>query len=215
MIEYFVTGTDTDAGKTYVTSALARRARELGHKVLAFKPVETGCAGGALGADQQALARAAGGWQTGALLGLYRFALPAAPLVAASAEGALIDLGAVVDLVRRATAESLSSVVLVEGAGGWRVPITDDQDMGGLALRLGFPVVLVARAGLGTINHTLLSLEAIARDGARCAGVVLSRRPADDEAAAESNREQIARRWSGRILVFADDPASLDPLLAG
>jgi len=75
---YFITGTDTNVGKTYVTCALARRARELGHTVFAFKPIETGCAvthDGCLGADQELLADAAGDWQRGVFRALYRFAL--------------------------------------------------------------------------------------------------------------------------------------------
>jgi dethiobiotin synthetase len=218
LIGYFVTGTDTGVGKTFVTAAIAQRACGAGHKVLAYKPIETGCTRGAdaeyVGADQEALALAAGNWQTGALRGLYRFGLPASPLVAAAAEQASIDVLAVIEAVQRGVAGSGASVVLVEGAGGWRVPITRACDMGGLALALGFPVILVARAGLGTINHTVLSLEAIERDGATCAGVVLARRPDDDVAAAESNRDQVQHRWSGPVEIFGGDPAALDRFLS-
>jgi dethiobiotin synthetase len=93
-------------------------------------------------------------------------------------------------------------LVLVEGAGGWRVPITPNADMGVLAKLLGFPVLVVARAGLGTINHSLLTIEAITRDGCAVAGVVLSKLPSDDLALAESNREQIQRRWDGTVVVY-------------
>jgi dethiobiotin synthetase len=210
----FVTGTDTNAGKTYVSCALARRATALGHKVLAFKPIETGCEptpSGLLGADQELLAAAAGDWQTGALRGVFRFPLAAAPLVAAEATGSSIDL----DLIERTFRQgvSLSSWNLVEGAGGWRVPITATADMSTLAQRLRLPVVLVARAGLGTINHSLLSLEAIERDGLRVAGLVLSQRESDDPDMTLSNRAQIQRRWSGPIFILSADPSVLDPMV--
>jgi dethiobiotin synthetase len=210
----FVTGTDTNVGKTYVSCALARRATYLGHKVFAFKPIETGCEptpSGLRGADQELLAAAAGDWQIGALRGVCRFPLPAAPLVAAEAAGSSIDL----DLIERTFRQgaSLSTWIVVEGAGGWRVPITATADMAALAQRLGLPVVVVARAGLGTINHSLLSLEAIERDGLRVAGLVLSQRTSDDPAMTVSNRAQIQRRWPGPIFIFSTDPSVLDPLL--
>src|SRR5207244_2613618 len=109
------TGTDTNAGKTYVSCALARRAVALGHKVLAFKPIETGCPGdGDLwGEDQERLAEAAGNWQTGVLRGIYRFPLPAAPLVAAEATGAAIDLGLVEQTARIGFTSSKASLLLV------------------------------------------------------------------------------------------------------
>jgi dethiobiotin synthetase len=210
VIRYFVTGTDTDAGKTHVGCALARRARLRGHRVFAWKPIETGC--GPLGPDQEALAMAAGDWQQGLLRGIYRFALPAAPWVAAQAEAAAVDLERIAAVF--AEGAQGATVAMVEGAGGWRVPITEDADMGTLASRLGLPVIVVGRAGLGTINHTLLTTEAIERDGAAIRAVVLSMRPSDDAGAAESNRAQIERRWGGRVVVLGQDPAVLDELLA-
>jgi dethiobiotin synthetase len=200
---YFVTGTDTGVGKTFVTAALARRARELGQKVFAFKPIETGCEaveGVLVGADQQILVAAAGDWQRGALAGCYRFRLPAAPLVAAEAEGAAIQMSQVQAALDAGTVQA--DLVLVEGAGGWRVPVTVTEDMAGLAALCALPVLVVARAGLGTINHTLLTVEAIERDGLRVAAVVLSRRPDEDEGFAGSNARQISRAWRGTVHVF-------------
>ena len=213
---YFITGTDTNVGKTYVTCTLARRARELGQRVFAFKPIETGCSpgpdGGLVGADQELLAGAAGGWQQHDLRGVYRFPMPAAPLVAAEAIVSSIDLGVVVRTARRGS-ESGPTLTLVEGAGGWRVPITPTADMSALARELALPVVVVARAGLGTINHSLLTLEAVARDGLQVAALVLSQRGDDDPTFVESNREQIKRRWPGRILILASSPSPLDALV--
>jgi dethiobiotin synthetase len=214
---YFVTGTDTDVGKTYVAAALARRGRANGHRVFAFKPVETGCVAGAdgelVGADQELLAIAAGDWQRGPLRGVYRFPLPAAPFVAARQAGRTIDLALLERTARDGTGQSQSSLTIVEGAGGWRVPITPDSDMSTLASSLSLPVLVVARARLGTINHTLLTLEAIERDGLRSAAVVLSQRQEDDVEAALSNRDEIQRRWRGDVLILQSDPSVLDRLL--
>jgi dethiobiotin synthetase len=209
---YFVTGTDTGVGKTYVAAALAVRARQRrpDQRVLAFKPVETGCTG-AFGEDQQALALAAGNWQQGPLRGLYQFKQPAAPLVAASAESRTIDIASILETFRDGRAGT--SLALVEGAGGWRVPITASVDMAELARRIDVPVIVVGRASLGTINHSLLTIEAVERDGCTVAALVLSQRPDDDPTFAASNAEQIGRRWPGRIVVLGSDPAVLDCLL--
>jgi dethiobiotin synthetase len=213
MKRYFVTGTDTGAGKTFVTAAIARRSRVLGKKVFGFKPIETGCElveGRLVGADQEIVTAAAGGWQTGEQRGVYQLVRPLAPLVAAQAESKTIDLARIVEV---ATSVPDVDVLLVEGAGGWRVPITESDDMSALARRLGARVVIAARAALGTINHSLLTIEAVERDGCEVAAVVLSRRPDDELEHAQSNAEQIRRRWNGSVLVFDIDESVLDALL--
>jgi dethiobiotin synthetase len=210
---FFVTGTDTGVGKTFVTVGLARRARELGRRVFAFKPIETGCRlveGRLLGDDQEALCKAAGNWQRDALRGVYQFARPVAPLVAAQEQGASIDVDTILRALERGAQEV--DLCLVEGAGGWRVPVTLDLDMGALARRIGLPVVLVGRAGLGTINHCLLSIEAIVRDGCRLRAVVLSRKPQDAGALVDSNAKEIRRRWSGDVVVTTGRDRALDQL---
>jgi len=205
-VRLFVTGTDTGVGKTTVSVAIARRARQLGLRVFACKPIETGC--GDLGDDQEALAVAAGNWQRGPERGLYRFPLPAAPLVA-DPDGT-IDVDRVVAATRRTDV----GLVLVEGAGGWRVPITPTVGMSQLAQKLGDPVLVVARAGLGTINHSLLTLEAIERDGCQVAALVLSQRPEDDADFTRSNQEQIGRLWKGPIYIHETEATWFDSLLS-
>jgi dethiobiotin synthetase len=196
----FVTGTDTGVGKTFVSCALIRAARGAGHRVFAFKPIETGCPASEPGEDQRALAAASGD----VLRGTYRLKLPAAPWVAAQAEGVEIALDRVgADLV----SASAFDRVLVEAAGGWRVPITRTADTADLARLCGLPVLVVARAGLGTINHTLLTVEAIQRDGLHLAGVVLSTRPQDDAEFARSNAEQIRARSEVRVFCLPELPA--------
>lgn len=203
---YFVTGTDTGVGKTHVTAALARCARTGGKKVFAFKPVESGCEainGHLFGADMEALAKAAGDWQHGDLRGVYQLRSPVAPYVAAVEDKVEIDLGRIVRTVKDGAGQA--DVTLVEGAGGWRVPLTSGQDIADLAREVGLPIVVVSRATLGTINHSLLTVEAVERDGCRVAALVLSQRPEESSEFTRSNAEQIARRWKGRILVYQGD----------
>ncbi len=193
----FITGTDTGVGKTFVTCTLARLARARGQRVFAFKPIETGC--NPVAEDQEALCRAAGDWQTGDLRGCYRFLIPAAPVVAATE---VIDLARIDRAIQLGGAQA--EVSLVEGAGGWRVPITKTLDMGGLARHLGFPVILVARAGLGTINHSLLTAQAIEADGCTLDSIVLSLLPSDDLEFARSNLHEIQARTTARVILSPD-----------
>jgi dethiobiotin synthetase len=211
---FFVTGTDTGAGKTFVTAGIARRARALAKKVFGFKPIETGCEmvnGRLVGPDQEIVSSAAGDWQQGELRGLYQLVHPLAPLVASQKESIQIDVDRIV-----AVSKSVSDaeVVLVEGAGGWRVPITEEHDMSELAKRLDAEVVIAARAGLGTINHSLLTIEAVERDGLKVAALILSRRPDEDLEFARSNGDQIRRRWNGgAVIMFDTDPTVFDALI--
>ena len=194
---YFVTGTGTGVGKTFITAALARHAVSVGKRVFAFKPIETGCrrmAGGMVGEDQELLAVAAGNWQQGELRNLYCFERPIAPIAAAKAEAKKIDFQRIEAVFARGSTHA--DLVLVEGAGGWRVPITESEDMSSLARRLELPVVVVALAGLGTINHSVLTVEAVRRDGCEVAMVVLSLRPNEDAEFAAENAAEI-RRLSG------------------
>jgi len=115
-------------------------------------------------------------------------------------------------LIKTTLDSTACDLQLVEGAGGWRVPITATEDMSDLARLVGFPIVLVGRAGLGTINHTLLSLEAISRDGCEVAVVVLSCLPTDSRPFARANAAEIARCWTGCVLLLMDS-SSLDSLL--
>ena len=210
-LRLFVTGTDTGVGKTHVSVGLCAEGVARGWAVFGHKPVETGCR--PVPEDATALATASGGWQVGDALCQYAFDLPAAPLVAARAEQRRIDLDRVIETIAR-HAEG-RHLALVEGAGGWRVPLTESEDMSGLARRLGWPVLIVARAGLGTINHSLLTAEAVAREGCEVRGVVLSRRPDEDAAFTASNRDEIARRLAAPVWVVSDDERLLLDRLLG
>ncbi len=184
----FVTGTDTGCGKTQVACALARAARSGLGRVRVLKPVETGCAASGWPQDARALAEAAGDDAPLEKICPYRLRLAAAPDVAARAEGVAIELRVLEDACADARAES--NLVLVEGAGGLLVPIAPGLDMAGLAAALGLPLVVVARAALGTINHTRLTLEAASARGLHVLGVAISHTTPD---LAEADRRNLDR----------------------
>ena|GEM_PF-557295 len=214
-LRYFVTGTGTGVGKTFVTCSIAKLARGRGLDVVAHKPIETGCpiiGGRRPGEDQQLLHLASSEWlglvdDPEVAFGSYQFEAPLAPSVAAGLEGTTIDLQRIASTLERASmtpAGRSVDVFLVEGAGGWRVPLTETEDMGALARLVGGPVIVVGLATLGTINHSLLTLEAVERDGFAVAALVLSNRPDDDAAMVSRNVLEIERRWKGQVLLIND-----------
>lgn len=196
----FVTGTDTGVGKTVVSCALVRGLRARGIGVAAMKPIETGV-GPAGPLDAFALRDAAGGSDPLADVCPQQFALPAAPSVAAAAESRAVDLEAIAAAFSRLGAGR--ELVVVEGAGGLLVPIADRFGMAELAGRLGLPTLIVARAALGTINHTLLTLEAANRRKLAVIGVVISHAGGVLSEADEANlavlRSELADRLLGEI----------------
>ncbi len=211
----FVTGTDTDAGKTVVSCALIRALRAGGLDIGGMKPIETGV-GEAGPLDGQALQAAAGGGDPLELVCPLRFALPAAPNVAAAAEGRSIEL----DRVREAydALGARHDAMLVEGAGGLLVPVDDRMDMGDLSRWLGLPLVLVARAALGTINHTLLSLAEIERRGLELAAVVVTHSAGPLSEADQANfahlrgvlQTRLGSRYLGEVPPMADGETEAD-----
>jgi dethiobiotin synthetase len=163
----FITGTDTGVGKTWVACRLAEAWAGRGLRVGVFKPAESGAGG-----DAQALLKAAHSRLPLALVRPYAFRRPLAPGLAAAQEGKRVSLARLKrHYVQIAAA---SDRVLVEGAGGLLVPYAPGLDGAGVAKGLRLPVLLVARAGLGTINHSLLSLEAARRRGLRVLAVLLN-----------------------------------------
>jgi dethiobiotin synthase len=181
----FVTGTDTGVGKTVVAAALARAEREAGRGVAYCKPVQTGLAPGEPG-DADFVATAAGVPVTEGL----RLEEALAPAVAAERAGIKIDVEALVSWCRH-QADSVD-VLLVEGAGGLLVPLSDDLTMADLAERLGAEVVIATRPGLGTLNHTALTLEAARARGLPVAGLVVCGWPAEPGVTEVTNLERLA-----------------------
>lgn len=174
MAGLFITGTDTGVGKTVVACALARGLRAAGFDVGVMKPVETGVSGSGP-EDAQALIRAAEVKDELDLVCPIQYAMPAAPEAAAAAE----ELGSPADPTDRisrafSTLSDRHAFMLVEGAGGILVPLDEKTTMADVAKQLGLPILIVARTSLGTINHTLLTLEACDTRGLDVLGVVLS-----------------------------------------
>lgn len=168
---FFVTGTDTGVGKTVVACELLRRLRARGLDAGAMKPAETGV-GPEGPLDALALREASGSGDPLEQICPQQLALPAAPAVAAEVEGRRVDLGAIRYAFAKLAARH--AWMVVEGAGGLLVPLSATVSMADLARDLGLPLIVVARARLGTINHTLLTLEAAAARGLAVAGVVVS-----------------------------------------
>ena len=170
---YFVTGTDTGVGKTRVAVALIHALRARGLRVAAMKPVAAGAAPGTLNEDVVALRAASNVEAPLAELNPYAFDAAIAPHIAAEAAGIRIDIARIVAAHARLAARA--DVVVVEGAGGWRVPLGTDADMADLAAHLGLPVVLVVGLRLGCLNHAMLTAEAVRARGVPWAGWIANR----------------------------------------
>ncbi|HEY7170144.1 MAG TPA: dethiobiotin synthase [Vicinamibacterales bacterium] len=194
----FVTGTDTGVGKTIVSAALVHQFRRRG-PVRYWKPVQTGIEEDDDTATVRRLAacRAEEIFEDG-----VRLPRPLSPHASARLAGVTITID---DILRRIAGQGSPPSWIVEGAGGVLVPLNDRQLMIDLMVRLALPVVVAARSGLGTINHTLLTLEALAARGLTVAGVVMNG-PLDP-----SNRAAI--ETYGHVAVIGELPP-LDPLAA-
>jgi dethiobiotin synthetase len=185
----FVTGTGTGVGKTIVSAALLAAMRAGGEQVRAYKPVVTGLAApsGQWPHDHEMLALAAG--MVAEEVAPVRFGPPVSPHLAASLADRHINS---LDLIAGALTNS-DDILVVEGVGGLLVPLTDDFSVRDLALELGLPLVIVAAPGLGTINHTLLTIEAAKAVGLEVAAVVLTPWPSEPSEMERSNRATITR----------------------
>lgn len=193
---YFITGTDTGVGKTVVTASLAVALRGQGFNVAVMKPVETGCReedGRLVPQDALFLRTASSCTAPLELITPYAFADPLAPAIAAEFAGASIDI----NQIRRCYQALLArhDIVLVEGAGGLLVPLTDRVTMLDMANALDLPLLIVARNVLGVINHTSLTV-AVARTSGTVLGVVLNQTEPDDaDDLSRLTNEQALRRW--------------------
>lgn len=197
----FVTGTDTGVGKTVLTAAVVAALRARGQAATALKPLITGLdepQDPIWPSDDRLLAKVSG--TTPEEVTLRRYGPPVSPHLAAQ----LCDESPDPAELARTVKERLhrDDRLIVEGAGGLLVPISDGYDMRSLATDLGLPILIAARPGLGTINHTLLTLEAARRSGLEVAGVVLTPWPAAPNAIERSNRETIERLGAVEVSVL-------------
>jgi dethiobiotin synthetase len=210
----FVTGTDTGVGKTVVAGAIVAALRARGERVAAHKPVVTGLdepAEPGWPRDHELLAAAAGA--SAEAVAPHLFGPPVSPHLAAELAGVELDLDAMVVAASAAAAEADAGVLVVEGVGGLLVPLTREHTVRDLAVALGFPLLVAARPGLGTINHTLLTLEAARAAELEVAGVVMTPWPAEPSDMEESNRATVARLGAVAVATLPSlpdgSPASL------
>jgi len=187
----FVTGTDTGVGKSVLSAALVAALHAQGRRVAAIKPVLSGLDEdpGGWPHDHELLAAAAGGVAAQAVAPV-RFGPAVSPHLAAELAGTPLDPRALVAATRDAAAGA--DVVVVEGVGGLLVPLAPGFGVRELAAELGLPLVIAARPGLGTINHTLLTVEAARAAGLDVRAVVLTPWPEDPSVIERSNRTTIA-----------------------
>jgi dethiobiotin synthetase len=198
----FITGTDTGVGKTYVATGIASALRSRGIDVGVMKPAETGCrirAGKLVPSDALNLMKAANVHDALSNVNPYRFRNPLAPLVAAELEGKKIAedkiLSAWYTLSRR------HEFMIVEGAGGIMVPLTEKYLYRDLAAAFGLPVLIVVRPGLGTINHTLLTISVLQEKDITISGIVVNYADSRKTGPAEKTSPAVIERISGVKIV--------------
>ncbi|HEY8665370.1 MAG TPA: dethiobiotin synthase [Tepidisphaeraceae bacterium] len=208
----FVTGTDTGVGKTLIAAGIADWFRRQGGKGRAaarigvFKPVATGCAKrreGLVSEDAEFLALCADSSHSLDEICPQRFAEPLAPSVAAERARQPLDWDAIERSLRAIEADS--EVLIVEGVGGVMVPLDARHTVLEMIQWLRLPVVVVARPNLGTINHTLLTVDALRRAGATVAGVVINRYPPEMASIAEETNPRLIEKW-GKLSVLSIVP---------
>lgn len=209
----FVTGTGTEVGKSVVAAVVAHGAAVEGRRVAVFKPAVSGLDEGGE-ADHELLRRAAGSRQSDEEIAPYRFGPPLSPHLAAELAGEPIST----ERLRAAasTAARDADLMVCEGVGGLLVPLSDTYLVRDLAAELGYPTIVVASPGLGTINHTLLTLECARSAGLEVQAVVLNPWPPEPGRLELSNRETISRLGRVEVLTLPRidlaEPSSWPPL---
>jgi dethiobiotin synthetase len=209
MTDLFITGTDTGVGKTVITAAIISLLCGEGVDVCAMKPVQTGCQGAA-GAwslvDLAFIARATGEALDPALMPAqcpFAFAHPCSPHLAAEMAGRRISIGTIMENYR--TLKVKKQCIVIEGAGGLMVPLNENEYMLDLMIAIDAPVILTARPGLGTLNHTFLSINALRNAGLTVAGVIFCEAtPGAGDYIETDNKKAVAVR--GRVPILGTVP---------
>ena len=185
-MDFFITGTDTEIGKTYVTCALLRDLRARGLNPMGFKPMACGDRN-----DPRAMRDALGAPNLSLdLINPIYLRAATAPYIAAELEQKTLRIEDICSAYKELSAQGYAPI-LVEGAGGWEAPLAPGQSMADLAVALGLPVVLVVGNKLGAINHAVLTVQAIRARGLTCASIVLNHMGEEWDAASVSNRRLI------------------------
>ncbi len=208
--DLLVTGTDTGVGKTVIAAAIVLARREAGVRTIGFKPAESGV-GGDEPADSEILAAASGAVEPLAAP-IARFAAPLAPVVAAERAGIVVDTAAIEERVALLRAAGWS--VVVEGAGGILVPLAWGYTALDLAAHAGLEAVVVGRAGLGTLNHVMLTVEALERRDVPVRAVILNGRGDPPDHAESTNPSALRRLLPGVRIIEVPRYDTVDPLEA-
>jgi dethiobiotin synthetase len=191
---FFITGTDTGVGKTFVTGGIAAVLKEKGINVGVMKPVETGCPekdGRLEPQDALFLKKAAGVNDSIDLINPYRFKAPLAPSIASRLENKNIDLNKIKDCYDKLA--SLHRVMLVEGAGGLLTPLNDTETIADLVKLLNLPLIVIAASRLGTINHTLLTIKYAQSLGIEIKGIIINYPALATDESLSTNQIEIRR----------------------
>ncbi len=207
----FITGTDTGVGKTFVAVGLVRAVKERGLNVCPMKPVESGCRirrGELIPADTVKLIKASGVTEPIDLINPYRLKHPLAPSVAAEIEGVKIKRKKILSVYNRLSKKY--DIIIVEGAGGIMVPVYKKYLFLDLAKDLKLPVVIVSRPDLGTINHTLLTVEAARNKGLDVLGVVINCAIKSKKDMSEKTNPEVIEKLGG-VPVTGIVPYSVNP----
>jgi len=193
----FITGTDTGVGKTLIAGAIARILTEKRVKVGVFKPIATGCKHsweGLISNDTEFLAHCANSDLSLSTITPVGYVTAAAPIVSAACDGPAVDFGRIAAAYKNICENS--DIVIVEGIGGVRVPLTPEFDLLDLAVEFALPVAIVARPNLGTINHTLMTIDCVRAAELKVAGVVINGYNATKSTVAEDTAEQVIGQCS-------------------
>jgi len=169
-MNYFITGTDTGVGKTLISCALLHAFATQGKKVVGMKPVAAGCDEDGLNEDVKKLRDASNILASLGQINPYSFVQPIAPHIASRNAGVQINLERILESYRELSGQA--DVVIVEGAGGFKIPLNEKHDSVDLVTSLNVPIILVVGMRLGCLNHALLTIDAIEAAGLHCAGWV-------------------------------------------
>ncbi len=194
----FITGTDTGTGKTLMAGAIAKILTEQDLKVGVFKPIATGCHrawNGLVSYDTEFLANCANSELPLSTITPISYFTKAGPIVSAAREGKPIDFDKIATAYKNIC--QICDIVIVEGIGGVRVPLTTEFDLLDLAVEFALPVVIVARPNPGTINHTLMTIDCVRAAQLKIAGVVINGYRASEETIAGNTAPAIITKFGG------------------
>jgi dethiobiotin synthetase len=209
-MNYFITGTDTGVGKTLVSCALLHAFSAQGKKVVGMKPVAAGIDDDGLNEDVKKLRSATNIFALLGQINPYSFPLPIAPHIASHHAGVAINIERIVESYNELCSQA--EVVIVEGAGGFQVPLNDKEDSADLAIALDIPIILVVGMRLGCLNHALLSVRAINDCALSCAAWVANIID-KDMAAVNENITALQKRIKAPLLGIIQYQDTPDPLL--